>query len=736
MKSLRWLAVIAGLVYTAVLCCFCIADVVAAGQSAEMGWQVLGLDPRTMALHQMWLLSARIAVSTGVFSPEITLNALSAIYAGAALSGVVVVFYRLLACSMSGINVATLFLIRDDEPEGVPQQKIAKAHDVVNILTDEFSRSEKRGLVFGTIAAGMVFAFFAPLWVNATRAGPASFDILLVLLAVWTTSSFCLRPSKLGAFFASAVGGVGLAESPLFIAVGVVLTVFYMRTVLQNDLDVQTFFLIAVGSICGAFMLQLGMASFLLSESREVAIPITHVVRLLINGHYKALLSVPTSPYWMWTLLWAGIPFVIALSLSLSAQSKIRVNYMACMALGSISLALVLFNFPYTPWWVWRGAGEISIITSLMVVFASGFLACRWWLLSKVTSPRAGMSTEAAMQDIGSIEMWHWFFWRSVGVLGVVTTVVVLVWLPWQNWCHIDPQALQAQTETEHDQLGPLGKGEFEVPADADVVALLKLALEMLDKGMLDELEQVVMPRLSRVRPPIERDKMELLRARILMARGGRSLESARIFFLRLLQRDLPEQADIARWLLETDLKSQDWNLVERDAQTIRKILPDDNFANEMLARAVIKRGAPRLAVGHLQQVLLSDTNAMLLTVLGEATLRIGDAESAMEPLKFAISLDDASGDTFLFLAMAYKKSGNIEKALATLDAVPAKLLTPELVLYHAEMLNSLGMTAACREKLGVLEGFSERLNIMQRRQRDALLMDTVSEVLAPEPYF
>jgi hypothetical protein len=34
-----------------------------------------------------------------------------------------------------------------------------------------------------------------------------------------------------------------------------------------------------------------------------------------------------------------------------------------------------------------------------------------------------------------------------------------------------------------------------------------------------------------------------------------------------------------------------------------------------------------------LQQVLLSDTNAMLLTVLGEATLRIGDAESAMEPL-------------------------------------------------------------------------------------------------------
>jgi len=323
---------------------------------------------------------------------------------------------------------------------------------------------------------------------------------------------------------------------------------------------------------------------------------------------------------------------------------------------------------------------------------------------------------------------------RIVGAGGLLVSVSLALIQPWLNWRHVDP--LRAAAHAAWDwgaTAAPIGGGEdrpdglvLDPAADAPTVAAAAMAL--LDEGRVDEVERLVLPRLSRLKPPLDRDRMDLIRARLLLARGGRSMESARILLLRLLPRGLAERDRMGEWLLQISLAKQDWSLAERDAQTVLKLNPRHLRANEVLGRALLKRSAPRLAAIHLRQTLGFATNAVLLTAFGEACLRDDQPEQAETVLREAIRQPDVAEDAYLLLARALAAQGRAEEVAACVSDTPESLRSPELLLLLAGILRADGRIQECRQVLDELNARRGRMTQPQLRELDTLARQAVSE--------
>jgi tetratricopeptide (TPR) repeat protein len=218
---------------------------------------------------------------------------------------------------------------------------------------------------------------------------------------------------------------------------------------------------------------------------------------------------------------------------------------------------------------------------------------------------------------------------------------------------------------------------------------------------------------------------MGLLRARVLLARGGRNLDSARILFLHLLPRGLPEQDRIGDWMLEVGIAKQDWVMVERDSLTILKRNPLHVRANEWLGRALLKRSSLRMAVIHLSQTLTFVTNGPILTAMGEAYLRTDQADLARTALEAALLQPDVSGDAYHLLARVLVKQEQPEAVIELVRNAPEAFRSTELDLLLATTLQARGQTQASRQILDLLNMRREQLTVLQIRDLDKLRRQT-----------
>jgi hypothetical protein len=605
------------------------------------------------------------------------------------------------------------------------------------LIFGEFTRRDRMALAMGTLGAGLVYAFSAPFWITATRAGPAAFDVLLLLVAVWQTTSFCLRPSLVRACVVSAVAGIGIAESPVFVVVAGVLIFFYVRSIIHFELPFQRYFLAAIGSAGLGFAVQLGLASLLFRESLGTAIPVTQVVRALVAGHLAAL-NVSFSPHGMWTMLWAGISFVLALCLSLSHQRENRLGSAALLTLGTGALSVVLLNVPYMPGADWRGRGDVSVIAALAIVFATGYFMSRWFLMATVRRPGGGDADDSVPDVLDQEGIFGWYLVRVYGACGLVLIVALAVIQPRLNWSAVNPIHTQEYTVmegslTDPDKLGTVRPDVFVIDASADAAAVEVSAMRLLDQGRAGEVEQIILPHLARMKPAMDRDRMDLLRARVLLARGGRNLDSARILFLRLLPRGLPEQDRIGDWMLEVGNAKQDWVMVERDCLTILKRNPLHVRANEWLGRALLKRASLRMAVIHLSQTLTFVTNGPILTAMGEAYLRTDQTDLAQTALEAALRQPDVSGDAYLLLARVLVKQEQPDAVIELIRNTPESFRSSELDLLLATTLQARGQMKDCRQILSLLNTRREQLTVRQIRDLDKLLRQTADVDLKRE---
>jgi hypothetical protein len=227
---------------------------------------------------------------------------------------------------------------------------------------------------------------------------------------------------------------------------------------------------------------------------------------------------------------------------------------------------------------------------------------------------------------------------------------------------------------------------------------------------------------------------MDLLRARILLARGGRNLDSARILLMRLLPRGLPEQDRIGDWMLDAGLAKQDWTILERDSLTILKRNPMHVRANEVLGRALLKRSSLRMAVIHLSQTLTFVTNGPILTAMGEAYLRTDQADQARTSLEAALQQPDVSGDAYLLLAHVLLKQEQPDALIERVSNTPAPFRSPELDLLLATTLQARGQTQASIQILNLLNTRRDQLTVRQIRDLDHLLRQTADDAPKREP--
>jgi tetratricopeptide (TPR) repeat protein len=726
MKLFQVSAIVAGLAYAAFMMVFCVFDPLHAGLPTEMGGLMLRLDPKTMALNQVWLLIARSAIALKLADPIATIKALNALCAGASLCGLLLVFRRLLACGMSRVEVSALFFRGDDNPNNsAPQTE--NSHAVMSLLNGAFSRRERVALTLGILGAGLVYAFSAPLWITANRAGPQAFDTLLLLVVIWLSTSFFLWPSLRGACLVGAVAGMGIVEIPVFIVAMIVLLIFYFRTVINFELPLQRYFVAAMVSVGVGFTVQLVLVSLLLRESLGSAIPVTQAVRLMAASHLDALQDFGFSPQRMCTLFWVSMPFVLVLCHSLHKEMETRWDTIALLIVATGSLGLTLLNCPYASGSDWRECGGGSLIVALVIVFATGYFISRWCLVATVAHPRREEADNDKRVALGIV---GWRILRVVGVGGLVLTLALAVGQPILNWELTGPIRMHGDTVTDGIGADTSGGGldqsdAFVIDPEADAVALARSAMDLLDQGRVDEVEQIVLPWMARMKPALDRDRMDLLHARTLLARGNNNLDSARILLLHILPRHLPEQDRIGEWMLEVGLGKQDWSMVERDCQTILKVNPLHVRANELLGRALLKRGATQKAIIHLSKTLTFVTNAPILTAMGEAYLRTDQADLARETLEAAIRQPDVSGDAYLLLAQVLVKQGQPDAVIELVRDTPTAFHSPEMDLVLAVQLQSSGQALACRRILDLAHTRRDQMNVRQIRQLDELLRQT-----------
>jgi tetratricopeptide (TPR) repeat protein len=424
--------------------------------------------------------------------------------------------------------------------------------------------------------------------------------------------------------------------------------------------------------------------------------------------------------------------FVLALGLSLSQQREHRLGTAALLTLGTGALGVVLLNFPYTPGADWRGRGEVSLIASLAIVFAAGYFISRWFLVATVYRSGSGEDTgDDSFVDVADREgMWGWVLLRMFGAGGFILAFGLAVIQPGLNWSIVNPVLLnenwvRAGSVADSATTNAVRPEAFVIDASADAAAVADSAMFLLDQGRAGEVERIILPHLARLRPALNRDRMDLLRARILLARGDRNLDSARILLMRLLPRGLPEQDRIGDWMLDAGLAKQDWTILERDSLTILKRNPMHVRANEVLGRALLKRSSLRMAVIHLSQALTFITNGPILTAMGEAYLRTDQADQARTSLEAALQQPDVSGDAYHLLARVLVKQEQPEAVIELVRNAPEAFRSTELDLLAASILQARGQTQASRQILDLLNTRREQLTVLQIRDLDKLRRQT-----------
>ena len=144
-----------------------------------------------------------------------------------------------------------------------------------------------------------------------------------------------------------------------------------------------------------------------------------------------------------------------------------------------------MLNFPYTPWSIWRGTGDLSVITSLFIVFSAGFLICRWWLLATLPAPAIDQSPHDNMDEIDHAGVAKRVLLRFIGVSGFGCIAALALAQPWLNWNKVSPQYLPDQTLTEFDTgvSGVAGETGLHIGPEADASMLAAQAMELLDQG-------------------------------------------------------------------------------------------------------------------------------------------------------------------------------------------------------------------------------------------------------------
>lgn len=321
------------------------------GEPAKLIVEHLGLDPFPPLGHFLWGAIANLFALLPLGSTVFMLNLFSALCG----AGVVAMMYALVS--------------------RIPRDRTAEENEARFPM-------EALQVLSGIVAAGYL-AVCTPFWVVSNRARTDSFDVLLLLAAVWLTIRFLETKQFRFGCISALVFGLGMTEFATFIPLAPVY-VLMMAFILWRSGLFRPGHVVAV-LLCGV----IGLAPYFLGALRYLYSPAFEwrqfggywvVVWFILRDQWLELRYSVPQVGWLLIFLVNVLPWIIVVAAPKRAMTRSAVLGSQFMhALFGVLSVAILFNAPIAPWPL-LGTRPLLVMPYVLTAMWAGYIAGYWYL--------------------------------------------------------------------------------------------------------------------------------------------------------------------------------------------------------------------------------------------------------------------------------------------------------------------------------------------------------------------
>jgi len=261
-------------------------------------------------------------------------------------------------------------------------------YKLVWFLTFEAMREQSatmrasRNAHFGGCVAAVTVAGSLPFWMAATRFRPEIFDTALLLGCAHLLVAYARSTHRGWLYLFGALYGVGVAESPLFIAAAPVMALFafYVEWKLFWC-QIMRLFTAAVLSLLCLGATHFASAWFFLAQRtdnpgiRQVARTVLNVLR----QQSEALVGMLPEQMWLPVVgLGVGAAALTLFAAMHTLDNRRSWSQFVLNIFLTVGAGLLLFNAPFSPWRVMAPLGAMPAATYAFAGMGIGLLAASW----------------------------------------------------------------------------------------------------------------------------------------------------------------------------------------------------------------------------------------------------------------------------------------------------------------------------------------------------------------------
>jgi hypothetical protein len=248
---------------------------------------------------------------------------------------------------------------------------------------------EARARKLSAVVAGLYLAGCMPLWVASTRSLPATFHLLMLVLAAVLFALY-QRSGKVRHLLAlGLLYGVGMTEFPTFLLYFPVAVFLVYRDLARQRVLAQGRRHLAFWGGCLAGLTLYPVQAVLLA--RRLAAPGTgaaclHVLARIVQEQVEGLLLVRFNAGFIALMFLAIVPWIMLFLLSRRAPWYYDVDQILVRFVFSFALLAVLYNAPFA-FWNFLGIHYLMLTPHLLLAACSGFMAGEFWILGGCALP-------------------------------------------------------------------------------------------------------------------------------------------------------------------------------------------------------------------------------------------------------------------------------------------------------------------------------------------------------------
>lgn len=239
-----------------------------------------------------------------------------------------------------------------------------------------------RNAHFGGCVAALSVAGSLPFWLAATRFRPEIFDAALLLGCANLLITYARSTNPGWLFLFGALYGMGVAESPLFIAAAPVMAVFaiYVEWKLLWC-HIFRLFIAAILSLISLSATHL-IATWLFTITNEITPDYHQILRLVLlvlRQQMNTLAHLLPTHLWLPVIgLGVGAAAFTLFAATQTLDNRRSWSQFLLNGFLTLSAILLLFNAPISPWGVLAIFGTIPATTYMIAGMSLGLLAASW----------------------------------------------------------------------------------------------------------------------------------------------------------------------------------------------------------------------------------------------------------------------------------------------------------------------------------------------------------------------